>query len=292
MSVEWYIEYGDKEYGPATSAQLLEYLAAGKLQRDWFVKLGRDGSWQTLGEVERLVRAHADPAAAVGAPPPAKRGDLALPPLPTEAIDRAASLEEQLWFLYQGGAQWGPLNFAELCRLAASGSLSSGDLVWTAGLPQWQPAAQIESLPFPPPAPAASAGPAPCAPPTDRAPRAAPAPSAARSPVALGSPGPAADRARELRPLLELLLIETSGMPVQPAIPRRPTPAKGQQTPMSGSMAVGLVAAVALGLLALAAGVILLATLLRGPARRSAVDGPLPMPQAAAPQAPAAAGRG
>lgn len=60
------------------------------------------------------------------------------------------------WFYSSSGVQNGPVSEDDLRSLAASGRLLPTDLVWTAGMPSWQPAASIPGL-----LPAASAGPPP-----------------------------------------------------------------------------------------------------------------------------------
>src|SRR5947209_20228786 len=72
------------------------------------------------------------------------------------------------WFYAQNGQQRGPIELAELQGLLAAGQLTGQDLVWTEGMPQWQPAASVPavmpaaSVPSPPsaPLPPAPAGPA------------------------------------------------------------------------------------------------------------------------------------
>jgi len=63
------------------------------------------------------------------------------------------------WFYAQNGQQRGPIELAELQGLLAGGQLTGHDLVWTEGMPQWQPAASVPTvmpataMPAPPSAP-------------------------------------------------------------------------------------------------------------------------------------------
>ena len=50
------------------------------------------------------------------------------------------------WFYGRDGAQHGPVPEEELRRLATAGDLRPHDLVWTTGMPQWQPAQQVPGL--------------------------------------------------------------------------------------------------------------------------------------------------
>jgi hypothetical protein len=60
-----------------------------------------------------------------------------------------------LWYYLRGGAQLGPVSWEDLVKAARTGNLAPGDLVWTEGMAQWQPAASIPGLiaqqPVPPP---------------------------------------------------------------------------------------------------------------------------------------------
>lgn len=50
------------------------------------------------------------------------------------------------WYYGQGGQQKGPVSREALGQLAASGQLGPRDLVWTAGMPAWQPAGSVPGL--------------------------------------------------------------------------------------------------------------------------------------------------
>lgn len=50
------------------------------------------------------------------------------------------------WYYLQNQIQMGPLSWENLVLAARSGGLSPGDLVWTDGMAQWQPASSIPGL--------------------------------------------------------------------------------------------------------------------------------------------------
>ena len=50
------------------------------------------------------------------------------------------------WYYARGGQRYGPVEQAELQRLAAAGQLVANDLVWRSGLPDWLPAGQTPEL--------------------------------------------------------------------------------------------------------------------------------------------------
>ncbi|MFY9825171.1 MAG: GYF domain-containing protein [Thermoanaerobaculia bacterium] len=51
-----------------------------------------------------------------------------------------------MWYYRRGEAQLGPVSWEDLVNAARTGGLGSGDLVWTDGMAQWQPAATIPGL--------------------------------------------------------------------------------------------------------------------------------------------------
>jgi hypothetical protein len=55
------------------------------------------------------------------------------------------------WHYARHGQRLGPVDFAELERLAAAGELGADDLVWSPGMPAWVPASTIEGLACTPP---------------------------------------------------------------------------------------------------------------------------------------------
>lgn len=59
------------------------------------------------------------------------------------------------WFYVKHGAQAGPVDRAELDRLAQTGEVTRETLVWMQGMASWQPYATVAGNPPPPPAPLA-----------------------------------------------------------------------------------------------------------------------------------------
>lgn len=50
------------------------------------------------------------------------------------------------WYYSERGQQRGPVELPELQRLLSIGQVSGQDLVWSEGMPQWQPAAQVPAV--------------------------------------------------------------------------------------------------------------------------------------------------
>lgn len=53
------------------------------------------------------------------------------------------------WYYSWNGEKLGPISLDELKRLVEEGTLEAGDLVWTKGMAEWQPARNVPELPFP-----------------------------------------------------------------------------------------------------------------------------------------------
>ncbi len=62
-------------------------------------------------------------------------------------------MQDQSWYYAQGGQQKGPVTFDQLRQSVATGQVQPSDLVWTAGMNQWQPAGTIQNLIAAPPPP-------------------------------------------------------------------------------------------------------------------------------------------
>jgi hypothetical protein len=110
-------------------------------------------------------------------------------------------MAEIQWWYARGDEQFGPVSAAELRRLASTGGLSPGDLVWREGLAEWAPAARLKGL-FPETPAAAAAAAAP------REPAAA-----ARAVSEADKPAPAAPPAE---PPAEFATQETAELPADP----------------------------------------------------------------------------
>ncbi|HEX9730671.1 MAG TPA: DUF4339 domain-containing protein [Thermoanaerobaculia bacterium] len=67
-------------------------------------------------------------------------------------------MSEDLWYYAQGGAQKGPVTFAELREMATSSRLAADDLIWRPGLSGWSPASSVQGV-----MPEANSGPPPLA---------------------------------------------------------------------------------------------------------------------------------
>ena len=55
-------------------------------------------------------------------------------------------MADDSWYYAQNNQQLGPVTLAALRQMIASGQVGAADLVWTQGMPQWQPARSIPEL--------------------------------------------------------------------------------------------------------------------------------------------------
>lgn len=125
----------------------------GLAQRGQFSRLhevSTDGvSWVRAATFPQLFTA--------GTAAPVSDGHAPAAPEPTEPdsinvapeVPRGRSSERSQWYYTRGGAQCGPVPFAELQALAFSGQLAATEQVWNDSMPDWVPANQVSGLAFP-----------------------------------------------------------------------------------------------------------------------------------------------
>lgn len=87
----------------------------------------------------------AEPAAAVppmpGSPVPPPMPGAAVPPPPMPTADPVVQM-----FLFIGGAQYGPYDYATCRQFTKTGQLTAETMVWEQGMAAWTPAGQVEKL--------------------------------------------------------------------------------------------------------------------------------------------------
>jgi hypothetical protein len=109
------------------------------------------------------------------------------------------------WWYARGDEQFGPVSAAELRRLASTGALSPGDLVWREGLAEWAPAARLKGL-----FPETPAAPAP------REPAAAPRTGSESDKVTIAAPAVDPRPATITEPRAEVATQETAELSTEP----------------------------------------------------------------------------
>lgn len=57
-----------------------------------------------------------------------------------------AKMSDPIWYYARGESEQGPISFAQIKALAATGALRRDDLVWKEGMDSWLPASDVEEL--------------------------------------------------------------------------------------------------------------------------------------------------
>lgn len=142
---DYYIRDRGKVQGPFTAEKLRLLAQRGRFGRHF--EVSEDGrQWSRATEYPELF------------PAPSKR-KRRVPE--SQVSDRPVSVDEfsiaepefdhsagdpAIWFYAHDSQENGPVTFSALRSLAKQGQLSSEDLVWTDGMPDWSPALQIAGI--------------------------------------------------------------------------------------------------------------------------------------------------
>jgi hypothetical protein len=197
---QWYCQLLGQELGPLSFDDLLKFAEDGELSADDEVKLGAAGKWRKVGSIGRLVAVlpyresqELRPAQAVDHKPadasPQMTSPVAPVAPPTPRYHPAA--EENTWYAWVQGTEYGPMNLLQLSQWLSTGQLGPADMVKQGMLGQWMPSVAVgqalsrltvAATPTSPPAPVPMASPTP-------APRASiPAPPKEVAPVSRLTP--------------------------------------------------------------------------------------------------------
>ncbi len=143
-----YIRVRGRVLGPYDQEKLQSLARRGQLSR--MHELSSDGaSWVRASNYPELFTGNtiaaptpdeyriADDSVATAAPQSTAVGAPALGSAPNQSGQ---------WYYTSGGAQRGPVEFANLQLLCASGQVQAEDLVWSDGMPAWMPANRIPGL--------------------------------------------------------------------------------------------------------------------------------------------------
>ena len=154
---EWYVGQGGQQKGPLSEADLKAMLARGEIAPADLVWKDGMAEWKAISTLPELRPAPAAPAAPpppapappppAYAPPPAPAYAPAPPPAPAPVADTSS------WSIGRGGQQLGPYSTADVQRMAASGQIAPGDVLWKEGMAQWLPIGSIPEFAARPGAP-------------------------------------------------------------------------------------------------------------------------------------------
>ena len=115
----WYYKILGQEMGPTTQAEILQQIKEGSLQGEDTIRLAPSGSWERIDQTSEF-------AAAV-----------------------AQTQPQPEWYCRTLGQEFGPMAFAELQKMAKTGSLHADDDVRHGTTDPWEKADRTRGLKFP-----------------------------------------------------------------------------------------------------------------------------------------------
>lgn len=157
---QWYCQLLGQELGPLSFEDLLKFAEQGELSAEDDVKLGAAGKWRKVGSIGRLVSVlpyresqELRPAQIVEVKPANARAEATPPqtaPIPAATVSPRATgptyhpaAEENSWYAWIQGTEYGPVNLLELSQWLTTGRLGPADMVKQGMLSQWMPSAAV-----------------------------------------------------------------------------------------------------------------------------------------------------
>ncbi len=131
----YYLRINGKIMGPLPMEKLQALKERGRLLAEHEVSQDRR-QWARAATVPELFGGLAAESPDAGS---------ATDPWENQPLEPSSSVDDD-WFYSVEGEQMGPVPWRELRRLARSGQLDRDDLVWQAGLDDWQPARSVSGL--------------------------------------------------------------------------------------------------------------------------------------------------
>ncbi|QDU94051.1 hypothetical protein Pla8534_18370 [Lignipirellula cremea] len=147
------VKRGENEHGPVSSGQLRNLASSGKLRPNDLVRHGENDAWKEAASVAGLFAAEKEVLVQ-------DDGFVQAELSSSEEFDSSGSNDAPSnqkpnspvaldWYYAKGQERMVPVSWDELCKLATSGQLVTGDLVWSEGMPEWSRADHVAGL-FPP----------------------------------------------------------------------------------------------------------------------------------------------
>ncbi len=141
----WFYAQGKRKIGPVSLAQLRQLAQGGGLRAGDMVMQEGTGKWQLAWTVTGLFPTPPKP------PVPAAHATNGAAPAPSNGRPMAAPPPlPPGWFYAQNKKKVGPLSWAQIQQLAASGAIKAADMVLPQGTGKWVAAGSLPAL-FPPP---------------------------------------------------------------------------------------------------------------------------------------------
>ncbi len=134
MNHEWFVQIGDRVYGPHSPDKLRKGVETGKLTPVTLVRQGELGEWLQASEIKWLFnRETADH----------------LVTEPTDATHGGPAVEtpsEQEWHYIAGDEETGPVTFSSLVELVEDRVVTPDTMVWHDELEDWIEASELPKL--------------------------------------------------------------------------------------------------------------------------------------------------
>ncbi len=147
MESQMYIRVRGRVLGPYDQEKLQSLARRGQLSR--MHELSTDGaSWVRASNYPEFFTGNAieAPSEYQVAADPVSAATAAVPAMAMGSTVGTPPNQSGHWYYTSGGAQRGPVEFANLQLLCASGQVQPDDLVWADGMPAWMPATRIPGL--------------------------------------------------------------------------------------------------------------------------------------------------
>ena len=136
---EWYIARGGKEFGPVAIEVLRRGLDTGTIVPSDFVWTPGRPEWIPITDI-------VSPNAAVAKSSAVRRADgIRKRRVTANRIPTVKQDPNREWYIARGGKEFGPVAIEVLRRGLATGTIVPSDFVWTPGLLEWVPIADVVS---------------------------------------------------------------------------------------------------------------------------------------------------
>jgi hypothetical protein len=125
----YYLRQRTRVSGPFSADQIKGLLHRGRIARSDKVSTDRT-TWQPISETPELI----------DRPQPSE-------PKPAEQPSEAPPRDARVWYHTRGGVQQpAPVDTETLRQLVLSGQVGAAEMVWTEGLPDWQPVSSVSDI--------------------------------------------------------------------------------------------------------------------------------------------------
>jgi hypothetical protein len=130
MAIQWFVEQGQRVYGPFDASRLRKLAAAGKISAESGVSRSKDGPWVKAGQLRGLFPGETDD----------RNGKEVLQGSSRQDGDVQSGGEQKTWMYKCDGDVRGPVSKTEINRLIAEGQIVKTTLVLRVGQTHWETA--------------------------------------------------------------------------------------------------------------------------------------------------------